>query len=123
VIPVKILAAAIKHRGKIYVGRRHYEIGLAMLRTRVAKAPYPSGEHQGFVDDTGQFVGRFKASNIAIRCGQVEMEKAGHNGLLFSEDFDDPEWPYISELDVEEIEDVNAPENLYVLKTQEDLHA
>jgi len=83
---MRIKAAAILYKGKIYEGRRHCEIGLKMLADGACGRPYPGGKAQGFVTDAGEFVGRADALTIAIAAGQVVKGKTHHPNHLFSED-------------------------------------
>lgn len=83
---MKIKCAAIQYNGKIYEGRSHCEIGWQMLRDKVCKEPFPSGDAQGFVTECGIFVDREVARNIAITAGQVIEGQTVHRRHLFSED-------------------------------------
>lgn len=73
---MRIKCAAIRNKhGIIYEGKDHSE---------AYKNSYPNafrGE-QGFVTDTGKFVDRMKAADIAFSAGQISRPK----GCLFSED-------------------------------------
>lgn len=83
---MKIKCAAILFEGKIYEGQAHCDIGLAMIRERVCRCPYPGGKAQGFVTDDGRFVSREEALPIAIAAGQVKEGQTCHKDRLFSED-------------------------------------
>ena len=79
----KIVNAAMMHEGKMWTGRRHYEIIRDIVEgTGVSRA---KGE-QGFVTDKGKFVNRSEALKIAISSGQVEEGKTINRKHLFSED-------------------------------------
>jgi hypothetical protein len=82
---MKIKSAAIIYKGTIYQGNSHCEIGLKMLKDKVCKKPYPAGDAQGFVTDTGEFVDRAKALIIAKENNQI-IQKNGNQNILFSED-------------------------------------
>lgn len=80
--------AAILYDGIPYVGRDHYRIindvmtpmGLNNLLTP------GSVENQGFITNTGRFVGRREAAQIAFKAGQLHDPKR----ILFSEDLNYP---------------------------------
>jgi hypothetical protein len=72
-----IKAAAIIINGKICTGRRHWEI----IRDNPT-TEYITQDVQGFITDTGEFVGREEAAEIAFECGQIKEPKK----VLFSED-------------------------------------
>lgn len=82
----RIKRAAICYNGRVYEGRRHCEIGQAMIKGGVCEAPYPGGKAQGFVTDEGRFVSRAEALEIAIDAGQVQKGKTIQRRELFSED-------------------------------------
>lgn len=83
---MKIKAAAILFDGKIYEGKRHYAIGLELIKSGACCRPFPGGDAQGFVTDCGRFVSREEAMDIAIRAGQVKDGKTVNPRRLFSED-------------------------------------
>ena len=83
---MKVKCAAILYKGKIYEGQAHCDIGLAMIREKVCRCPYPGGNAQGFVTDDGQFVSREEALRIAISAGQVKEGETCQKDRLFSED-------------------------------------
>jgi hypothetical protein len=70
VIPQEIIVkAAIKYHGKVYTGVRH-----ALIRDEILKEVgefYLTLDMQGFVTDTGRFVDRTEAANIAFNAGQI----------------------------------------------------
>ena len=76
-MPSRIIAAAIMKGGRIFVGSRHHII------INCADPPGSlRGGEQGFITDTGEFVNRRDAADIAYFCGQIEKPKL----TLFSED-------------------------------------
>jgi hypothetical protein len=77
---LKIVAAAIQHRGKLYQGRRHAEIMVQIWDEWGLE--YICQEEQGFVTDTGVFVNRFQAGQIAFDSRQTKKVKDN----LLSED-------------------------------------
>lgn len=83
---MKIKCAAILYEGRIYEGERHDLIGHEMLRLGACRRPYPSGPAQGFITDSGRFVGRSEALQIALEAGQVTAGTTSHHSELYSED-------------------------------------
>ena len=83
---MKIKCAAILYRGRVYEGRSHPEIGHKMLKDGVCPRPFPGGKNQGFVVESGDFVGREVARIIAIESGQLKEDEIDHPTELFSED-------------------------------------
>jgi hypothetical protein len=83
----RIKSAAILYEGVIYEGWSHPEIGLKMLEDGVCPRPYP-GEHQGFVTESGRFVEREEALQIAKESKQI-IKKTGNPNQLYSEDIRD----------------------------------
>jgi hypothetical protein len=86
---IKCAAIRVKDTGKIYEGRRHYNIMQSVDEdcNRLIKDCSMSAIDQGFVTEDGKFVGREEALKIAVECGQVKMEnKVGNKYMLFSED-------------------------------------
>ena len=83
--PERIAAAAVCLSGVVHSlppPNRHHHILHALHETegeRIHRAD------QGFVTNTGRFVGRKQAQKIAEAAGQIK-EKLGCPGLLFSED-------------------------------------
>ena len=69
---LRIVAAAIKHNGKIYTGKRHAEI-MRVIWDETPEDPafIPSGENQGFIDNNGTYWNRFQSCAIANRAGQT----------------------------------------------------
>ena len=80
---MKIKCAAILYDGKIYEGKSHSEIGIKMIEDGVCEIPYPSGENQGFVTDSGKYVNREEAMIIACNANQIKVKRGNK---LFSED-------------------------------------
>ena len=78
---MKIVAAAINERGKVWKGHRHHEIIRAIVVARGPAEGSVYGE-QGFLVDDGRFVGREEAAKIAFEAGQIPEPKS----YLFSED-------------------------------------
>jgi len=83
---MRIKSAAIRHKGQIYTGTSHAEIGLKMIDDGVCKPPFPGGDDQGFVTECGEYVRREPALAIAIYAGQVQPGNHTHREKLFSED-------------------------------------
>jgi hypothetical protein len=90
----RIVAAAIRtDDGVVHSvpapGRHHHviaQIGLAKSEGGVLVAQQlVSGDRQGFITDSGEFVGRKAALEIARAAGQIKRETAPQHGL-FSED-------------------------------------
>ena len=81
--PERITDAAMMYKGKMFTGRRHYEIIRDIVNE--CKVKRAKGE-QGFVTDKGRFVDRSEALKIAISSGQVEEGKTINRRHLFSED-------------------------------------
>ena len=71
--------AAILQDGKIYTGKRH-DIIISQIVRKTGKKPV-TGE-QGFVTNSGRFVSREEAAQIAFASGQIKKQKK----LFFSED-------------------------------------
>ena len=69
--------AAIRYKGKIYMGWRHDRIGLKMRADNVCPRPYPGGKAQGFVTNEGKFVSRKRARVIADAAGQGHFPRPG----------------------------------------------
>jgi hypothetical protein len=77
-----IVASAIKQGDKVYTGIRHSEVIRAIVE---ATGIRPVTGEQGFVTDTGEFVDRKTALQIAISAGQVEKSRNGGDEL-YAED-------------------------------------
>lgn len=79
-----IVACAIKHRELVYTlpkPARHHNILHEIM-------PYPRNfeyDIQGFITDTGRFVDRYEAWDIAVANDQIYRRCGGDNGRLFSE--------------------------------------
>lgn len=79
-----IEAAAVRVGKNVYTGRRH---GAAIHAAISAGEEAPiTSKMQGFVLDTGEFVSRHEARNIAIRCGQIFHRKDRNGKPLISEE-------------------------------------
>lgn len=76
--------AAIFVDGLVFIGKRHHNILLTLH-----ECGYENGaaklEDQGFVTNTGRFVNRTEAAQIALAAGQVDQLHY-QSGQLFSED-------------------------------------
>jgi hypothetical protein len=73
--PIKIVRAVIKKGDEIYLGDSHSEI--------IKANPWKLKNcEQGFLTDTGEFVGRKEAAEIAFNSGQIKEKK----DQLYSED-------------------------------------
>lgn len=79
----KIIEAAIKFEGKVYLGPRHYLI-IKDIFKETGKGPGSRG--QGFLTNTQRFVTRQEARKIAIAASQVNEEDLVTKSLIFSED-------------------------------------
>lgn len=86
-----ITLAAIIKDGEIYTGKRHAWI---FWSKPIGFFKYGYVD-QGFVTNTGSFVGRKEAAEIAFKCGQIDFLK----DELFSEDI-----IYVTEEDIREAE-------------------
>ena len=78
-----IVAAAINHEDKIYIGKRHCFIIRDIIKS--TRNPYNKKSIQGFVDDKGNFLNRKDAADHALACGQIAKLKYSTRDL-FSED-------------------------------------
>lgn len=70
-----IKSAAIRFRGKVYVGHNHTQIGIdgpRFMFKDVERSILFGGE-QGFVTDDDRFVDRREAASIALECGQIKQ--------------------------------------------------
>lgn len=65
--------------GSIYIGKRHND---AIRKAVEATGIKPITGEQGFVTNTGRFVSRKEAAEIAFKAGQIKEPK----DALFSED-------------------------------------
>lgn len=84
---MRIKAAAVMtlHDKKVYTGRRHGEILLAMKEAGVERLDCARAE-QGFVTECGRFVRRKPALRIALAAGQLMSESDLKGSILTSED-------------------------------------
>lgn len=81
-----IEAAAIWWRGVCYTlprPARHHDITRMMVEKHAL--PIEAQRHQGFVTNTGRYVGREQACRIATNAGQIK-QKTNPKNKLFSED-------------------------------------
>ena len=74
---MKIVAAAVYHKGVLYGGLRHAVI-MHWIWDEVG-FEYISQEEQGFLTDTGVFLSRWQAGALAFRAGQTAFR---HKTLL-----------------------------------------
>lgn len=82
-----IHAVAIKYKGTLYTlpqPARHYELMPIICEDTGANVIFGQGE-QGFITDTGEFLGRVEAGKHALACGQCKMI-ASASGELYSEE-------------------------------------
>jgi hypothetical protein len=81
---MKVYNAAIRtEKGNIYHGRRHEDA----MRDMMWENDFPNGsEELGFVTDTGRFVDRTEAAQIAFDAGQTDT----HEGSLKSHHLNAP---------------------------------
>ena len=80
----RIVAAAIMQRGKLYTlpaPARHADV----IRVIAAETDQPVTGDQGFITDSGRFVGRRQAFRIATEASQPLRNIACAPGMLFSE--------------------------------------
>lgn len=81
----RIIAAANRHGGKIYVlppPARHHNIG-KMIHDRTGQ-PFSGDKYQGFFTSRWRYVSREEAARIAVKAGQTDAPKWGNR--LYSED-------------------------------------
>lgn len=76
-----IVAAAIKHKGIVFTGKRHCKI-IKYLVELGYETPIPNNE-QGFIDDTGDFYDRHDSKMIAKYHNQIPRTQ---KRILMSED-------------------------------------
>ncbi|UCG94500.1 MAG: hypothetical protein JSW13_01710 [Candidatus Aerophobus sp.] len=81
--PTKIVAAAVLQDGKVWAGRRHFEL---IWQIKDDGGEYVSQDQQGFWTDDGRFVRRVAAMGIARESGQVVKGETINPRELFSED-------------------------------------
>ena len=85
----KIICAAVKIYGKVFLGHRHChcndaangELSWIMNRQEILKLE----SIEGFMTSEGRFVGREEAWKIAETAGQI-IKQSGGKGTLYSED-------------------------------------
>ena len=75
----KIVKSAVMVNGLVYTGKRHNDAIQAAVRETGIR---PITGEQGFVTNTGRFVSRQEAAQIAFEAGQTKELK----DKLFSED-------------------------------------
>ena len=75
-----ITRVAIRHEGRVYIGKENWRHDTLFLahETTFAKG----GVEMGFVNDLGTFFDRDAASKHAFKCGQIDEDR----GCLMSED-------------------------------------
>jgi len=81
-------AAILRSDEVIAIGRDHAEI--------IRSSPYgtcKNGSKQGFVTNTGRYVDRHEAGEIALAAGQLEKLRCNGTHGLFSEDINQ-DWEY-----------------------------
>ena len=81
----RIIAAAIREKGTLYLARAHHLCGAEYVRS-TGKQPFPGGDAQGFVTDNRmRFVSREEAMQIALASGQVVRDPTGgdHRTVFF----------------------------------------
>lgn len=66
----KIIAAAIRYKGKIYIGSRHSNI-IEYIGEVLHERAGSDFANQGFVTTTGEYVSRERAAEIAYKAGQI----------------------------------------------------
>lgn len=71
-IQEEIAEAAIRYKGQIFTGRKHYMI----MQKYYRETGDMIGGEEGFVTDTGRFVSRTEAARIAFAAGQIKLPKA-----------------------------------------------
>jgi len=69
---MKIKTAAIRINGKILTGKRHDDIIIEYIQSNY-KDPLTNFEY-GFITDSGEFVSRERAAEIAFESGQISMK-------------------------------------------------
>ena len=79
-----IICSAIKktNTGEIYIGRRHGDIILLMVKRDINPN---NNAIQGFIDSDGKFLDREEAATHALQIGQIKQLKFQPK-TLFSED-------------------------------------
>jgi hypothetical protein len=85
----KIVAAAVSYKindliGCIDFGKRHSEIYEGLHKTYAGKMPLELVE--GFLTDTGRFVDRYEAKDIAVAANQLIVPIEETYPALYSED-------------------------------------
>lgn len=78
-----IKCAAIKSKGKIFIGHRHPDIIRDMKKSGIKWNP---DEVQGFVDEKGKFYNRKDALEHFKKCGQKSVSGKLRKNALYSED-------------------------------------
>ena len=70
----KIVAAAIRHGGKLYTGLSHSQV-MNQIYTELGRTCFIPQTEQGFITDRGEFLNRFQAGAVAFRAGQTKTRK------------------------------------------------
>ena len=79
--PQRIEIAAIKIKDRIFTGKRHCDCFKAIFDAGIEHF----GEIQGFLTDTGRFVNRREAREIAVKAKQL-LAGASKGNILHSDD-------------------------------------
>ena len=81
---MRLIAAAVKHRGVVFTGVRHGHIIKDLVDLGlISEAERPlSADCQGFIDENGNYYQRKDARQVALKAGQIEP---GHS-TVYSED-------------------------------------
>ena len=82
-----ITHVAIRFNGIIYslpAPNRHHNVILKIVQETGAQTVNAQGDDQGFLDDTGKFLTRKEALDIALNNGQLRLDRPIYD-KLFSE--------------------------------------
>ena len=86
-IRVIVCAANRNKAGKIVAGARHWDIIMRGQILKNDKRPKDWFDvEQGFIDQSGIFLNRQEAWNVAKAAGQIKYWNGNCEGTLFSED-------------------------------------
>ena len=83
-----ITHVAIRFQGRVWSlpkPNRHHDVIRHIVRETGVDTVDALGDDQGFLDETGEYLNRWRALRHAIRCEQVPASKLGRREL-FSED-------------------------------------
>jgi len=80
----RILGSAIKHKGEVFLGKRHSDCIKAIVSERDVKK-VNGDSPQGFFTTHGRFVDRVEGAKVALRARQISGLKFSKTEL-FSED-------------------------------------